>query len=180
VVCYDVQMKQAILITAVSGSGKSTVCRALKSLGYTAYDIETVDGLFQWRDDKTGQPVLKYHDDIKLAKGASWICDKKSLKELIDNEPSDLSFYCGAGSNINEIWDLFDQVVVLQVSDKTTVKRLSGRGPDEFGHNPEVRKYVLSWKDEVEKKWLQKGGIAIEAEDSPRQIARHVVDAVTS
>lgn len=172
-------MKRSIFITAVSGSGKTTTCKALNELGYHAYDIEDIPGLFEWRDDKTGEPAGDYRDSVKFAKEASWICDRGKLKKIIDNEKSDLTFYCGAGSNIDEIWDLFDRVVVLRVSDKTTVERLSSRGPDEYGHTPEVREYVLSWKDKVEKDWLQKGGISINAEESPKHVAQLVVLAAS-
>ena len=58
-------MKKAIFITAVSGSGKSTVCKALTELGYEAYDIESILGLFSLIDAGTGQVISKEIGDLK-------------------------------------------------------------------------------------------------------------------
>lgn len=38
--------KKKVLITGIAGSGKSAVCRELLSMGYEAYGIEDVDGMF--------------------------------------------------------------------------------------------------------------------------------------
>jgi adenylate kinase len=40
-------MKKSVLITAVSGTGKSTVCKALHAMGHDAVDVESVDGLYE-------------------------------------------------------------------------------------------------------------------------------------
>lgn len=172
-------MKRSILVTGVTGSGKSTTCKALLQVGYTAYDIESLPGLFSWRDDKTGEPVSRYYDDVELAKSSSWICDKRRLKKIITNEKADLAFYCGAASNMEDIWPLFDVVVVLRVSDATTVERLSRRNPSQYGHTKEVREYVLSWKHEVEKEWLEKGAFSVSAEGAVDDVVRRIVEVST-
>jgi dephospho-CoA kinase len=172
-------MKKSVLVTAVSGSGKSTVCKELAKLGYTTYDIEDTPGLFSLLDEKTRKPMIKHNNgDLELVKQGDWVCDKDKLQELINSESADLTFYCGAAGNIQEIRGLFDVVIVLQVSDKTTLKRLGTRIPGEFGHTAEVRDWVLSWKHDVEKEWLEAGGIPVSAEDSPEEVARRIIQAI--
>ncbi|MGZ6005629.1 MAG: hypothetical protein ACXWLH_05815 [Candidatus Saccharimonadales bacterium] len=172
-------MKKSVLVTAVAGSGKSTVCKELSKLDYTAYDIEDIPGLFSLINEKTGEPMIKHNNgNLELVKQGDWVCDKTMLQDLIDKESSDLTFYCGAASNVNEIRELFDVVIVLKVSDKTTLARLGTRIPGQFGHTQEVRDWVLSWKKEIEEEWLEAGGIEIGAEDAPEIVARKIIAAV--
>lgn len=172
-------MKRAIFITAVAGSGKSTVCRALQAGGYAAVDIEDVPGLFTLVHEKTGEPMPK-HDQTKvdLVKQGDWNCDKQKLKQLIAKQTRNTVFYCGAASNYKEIWDCFDQVLFLQVSDGTTLKRLSTRKLGEFGNSDEVRQWVLTWKSWLENEWLNAGATPVSAEKSPDSVARKAVGTV--
>jgi hypothetical protein len=68
----------------------------------------------------------------------------------------------------------FDATVVLQVSDETTLKRLSRRLPGEFGAKKETRDWVLSWKHRVESDWLAAGAVGVSAEPEPDTVARNI------
>jgi broad-specificity NMP kinase len=50
-------MNRSILVTGISGSGKSAICSELKKQGYTAYDIEEMHGLFNMINKKTGKII---------------------------------------------------------------------------------------------------------------------------
>ena len=39
-------MHKKYLVTGIAGSGKSTVCRQLESMGYETYGIEDIEGMF--------------------------------------------------------------------------------------------------------------------------------------
>ncbi len=54
-------MNKSIFVTGVPGSGKSAVCEELKKLGYRAYDIEEMQGLFLMINKKTGE-IAKDHN----------------------------------------------------------------------------------------------------------------------
>jgi broad-specificity NMP kinase len=174
-------MKKSVLVTAVAGSGKTTACKALSDLGYNSYDIESIPGLFSLIDEETGEPMIK-HDgsNPELVIKGDWNCDKDKMQKLIDDETADITFYCGAASNIKDIRSLFDAVVILRVSDKTTVERLSSRPDGQFGHTSEIREWVLSWKHEIEEEWINAGGITVSAEEIPAEVARAIVDAVST
>lgn len=173
-------MKKSILVTAVSGTGKSTVFKELITLGYTAYDIEENDNLFTMFNKETGKVVGAHNnDDLEVIKQNLWNCDRNKMQKLINNEKSQLAFYCGAGSNLDEIYDLFDKVIVLQVSDETTIKRLKNRKPGEFGNTIDTQKWILSWKHKSEKTCIEKGGIPINAEASPGEVAEKVINIAT-
>jgi broad-specificity NMP kinase len=117
--------KKSIFITAVAGTGKSTLCKELNRLGYKSYDIESIPDLFTLYDHKTGG-LMPNHDnsDLELVKRGNWHCDKEKLRKIIKDETAPLTFYCGAATNAKEIADLFDKIIVLSVSDSTTLKRL--------------------------------------------------------
>jgi len=166
-------MKTSVLVTAVAGSGKSTVCKSLQRLGYHARDIEAIDGLYELVDEKTGRVVEDSMDQIR--EGLNWYCNKEKLQHIVASETAELTLYCGGMANTEDVWDVFDAVIVLTVSDETTVRRLSTRGPGEFGSTQENRDWVLSWKHDVEQRWLNMGGIAVSAEEGPDEVARLIV-----
>jgi hypothetical protein len=169
-------MGKSILVTAVAGSGKTTVCKVLCDLGYNAYDIESIPGLFSLIDKKSGKPMIKQHNVNldSIEQGNNWNCDKTKMQMIIDKENADVTYYCGGASNIKRIRSLFDVVIVLRVSDKTTLTRLGSRTPGQFGSTSKVRKWVLSWKQEIEEEWLSAGGIEVDAEENPIEVAQAV------
>lgn len=170
-------MKRAIFVTAVTGSGKSTVCKALQTLGYEAVDIEDIPGLFSLVHEKTGEPMQHDNSKLELVEQGDWNCDRNKLEQLIARQTEDTVFYCGAASNYEDIWNLFDQVIILRVSDKTTIERLSSRKLGEFGNSDEVRQWVLTWKPGLEAKWLEMGATAVGAEQHPEEVAANLVEA---
>lgn len=170
-------MKKSVLITAVAGSGKSTICRALTRLGYEAYDIESISGLFSLVDPRTNELLKgKSLGDLKDGLDADWVCDTQKLQELIASQKNGVAFYCGGTSRTVELMTQFDSTVVLRVSDETTRKRLATRQEGEFGDSKDTREWVLSWKHRVEADWLAAGGISVSAEADPEIVARDIVE----
>ena len=169
-------MKKSVLITAVSGTGKSTVCKALRTAGYDAIDIESVDGLYELVNGKTGEVLPGNLEQI--SEGIDWNCNKTRLQKLLDTQTADLTFYCGGMSNTFEVWDAFDSVIMLTISDQTTIKRLSTRQTGEFGSTKVNRDWVLSWKHSFEKRLLEAGATPIYAESDPQEVARLIIKSV--
>ena len=168
-------MKTSILVTGVTGSGKSTTCKVLRKLGFSAWDLETVAGLYELVDERTGKTIPGSLEQIR--DGVDWRCNKAKLEDLIGSGTNKLTFYCGGMSNTEEVWDIFDKIVVLTVSDATTVKRLSVRKNGEFGSIKENRDWTISWKQDFEQRLLKLGGIFVSAEDEPKMVAELVVKA---
>ena len=172
-------MKRTILITAVAGSGKSTVCRALIKLGYEAYDIESIPGLFSLIDPHTDKVLEgKQLGDLNENLDADWVCDTEKLKLLIANQKNEVAFYCGGTSRTEELMAFFDSTVILQVSDETTRNRLSTRQSGEFGDSEQTREWVLSWKHRVEADWLAAGAVSVSGEPEPRAVAKDIVNKI--
>jgi len=169
-------MRKSVLITAVSGTGKSTVCKALHAMGYDAVDIESVNGLYKLVNEKTGEVIPGNLEQI--SEGVDWNCNKPRLEKLIASETSELTFYCGGMSNTFDVWDVFDLVIMLTISDEATIKRLSARQSGEFGSTKVNRDWVLSWKHSFEKRLLDAGAVTVNAEGTPHEIAEIILDIV--
>lgn len=133
-------MNKSVLITGVSGSGKSFICEELGKLGYKSYDIEEIDGLFNMVHKETGKITsldMFDNQDMEVVKQHNWVCDKVKMQKLVDKNLkksvlSNVVFYCGTASNTEEIFSLFDFVILLKASEETIRKRLSNTHFEQF------------------------------------------------
>lgn len=172
-------MGKAILVTGVAGTGKSSVSFALRRLGYAAYDIEAIPGLFSIMHKETGLPHTEHsNDDLELIKQGDWICDTKKLKQMIEHEDHEVAFYCGIAGNIDDLWKLFDKSVVLNTSDEVLLQRLGTRKKGEFANTNDVQQWVLSGKAWFIEKCIDQGALAIKAEGSPEEVAERILAAL--
>lgn len=165
-------MHKSIFIAGMPGSGKSTICKALKKLWYTSYDIETIDGLFskrkQWK-----KPDNKNLESVKKTERR---CNKEKLQEFINKNTEGIVFYWGNGNDIEEIFPLFDTTFLLKVSAKELCKRLSTRKWNDFGRTPEIQKRIVSWKDKREDDMGKKWAIPINAEREIWEIINDILE----
>ncbi|MEK7542552.1 MAG: AAA family ATPase [Patescibacteria group bacterium] len=174
-------MKKAILVTGVTGSGKSVVSEYLNNLGYEAYDIEEIEGMFAMYRKDTKEVFEGYENTPEKIKNADWICDVGKLKELLNKQKSDLAFYCGVASNMDDIIPLFDKMILLKADSETIMKRLASReGTDKMGATEESREMVLDWKDWWESEIEKKGAIVIDANGSVEDVTRRILDIVNN
>jgi len=172
-------MNHAILLTGIAGSGKSAVCAALARLGHPAFDIEDVDGLFTMYDKATGRPFVDYdNDDLAKVERGSWICDKEKLKELIDQNSARVTFYCGVASNQDEIWPMFDQVILLRAAPATIRHRLATRTSNDFGRTAEVQDRVLGYQDWWEQKAIKQDALVIDADRPLSEVTAEIITMI--
>ena len=170
-------MNKSILIIGVAGTGKSAICDELNNLGYKAFSIEDIDGLFTMVNKKTGKPFKNFdNDNLELVKQADWICDKKKLQRLMRKNSDGIVFYCGTASNLDDLLPLFDKIFLLKVSQKILRERLSTRTSNDFGRTAEVQKWVFSWKKWWENHMKEKGATVIDASRSLLEIANDILE----
>jgi broad-specificity NMP kinase len=167
---------RSVFVTAVSGTGKSTLSLTLLEKGHAAYDMEEIDGLFSMFDNDTGAEMVEWDNgDIEVVKKMNWVCDAERLRAHLGRQEADVVFYCGAASNVAELVPLFDQLVVL-VADEATIRyRLSTRTSNDFGKVREAQDLVLETKASYEG-WLQaRGAIIVDANAGLDQVADDVI-----
>lgn len=169
-------MKKAILITGMSGTGKSTLGKSLKDSGYIVHDIENISGMFTTTDLRTGEILTEWNtNDLNQIKHLVFACNKEKLSELIKEETGELSFYCGTATNITDIISLFDKVILLQANPKTIRYRLSTRKTHDFARDPEMQDWIIEIKKSFEDSVIQGGAISIDANGSLEETVQKVL-----
>lgn len=173
-------MKKRILITGVSGVGKTTVGKYLRELGFESTDIENINGMFEMVYKGTREVFSDYDNaNPEHIKNAEWICNADKLKTFLKSQKSSSAFYSGIASNMDDIIPLFNKVLVLKPDHKTLNERLKNReGTDDIGNNQEGRDIVLGWKDWWEKEMEKKGAILVDANSSLKEISEEILRVI--
>lgn len=173
-------MKKSILITGVSGSGKSEVSRKLKDLGYETHDMDTLKDLCVMVDKKTGLPTpYDNGNDVEKMEKMYWLYKPEVLKNIIVHQKNETEFYSGWPNNLEEIVSLFTKVIVLSASADTIRQRLLSRTDNGFGKSVEVQDYILSGKEKMESELKEGDAIIINSERSLNQVVEEVIEKVT-
>ena len=112
-----------VLLTGMSGTGKSSVVRELRARGYKAVDTDEgwseplPDGRQQWRED--------------------------AVRELLATEDADVLFVAGCEENQVKFHPQFDDIVLLSAPIEVLVDRLASRTDNPYGKAPhELRRFV--------------------------------------
>jgi dephospho-CoA kinase len=120
-----------ILITGMSGTGKSTAIAELAARGHRAFDMD-YEGRSMFADD------------------GEWIWNEKAVTELLADDVGDALFICGAASNQGRFYPQFDEVILLSAPKDVIIERLLARSNNPFGKQLEERAKVLADLDEFE------------------------------
>jgi len=119
-----------VLLTGMSGAGKSAVVRALAARGYKA--IDTDDGWCQPAPD--GRQM--------------WRAD--AIEVLLATEDADILFMAGCEENQAQFHPRFDHIILLSAPLETLVERLATRTSNSFGKAPEDLRRILDDLQTVE------------------------------
>lgn len=172
-------MKEAILITGMSGTGKSTLGEYLRNRGYVVYDIENIPEMFTTTDIRTGAVVTEWDvnnpDEIKHL---FFECNKNKLADIIKQEQNTPSFYCGTATNITEIIPLFSKVILLQASPDVIRHRLSTRTTHDFARSPGMQEWIIEIKKPFEDSVIEGGAIVVNADGIVEETAEKVLREV--
>jgi len=111
-----------VLLTGMSGTGKSSVVRELVGRGYKAVDTDDgwceplADGRQRWRED--------------------------AIRELLATEDTDVLFVAGCEENQVSFHAQFDHIVLLSAPLEILVERLATRDTNSYGRAPvELRRF---------------------------------------
>lgn len=121
-----------ILVTGMSGTGKSTVVEALAARGFKAVDADG-DEYSEWApstlaSDTFGPPVQPDRD---------WVWREDRVDELLSTEDTDVLFVSGCAENMGRFTPRFDHIVLLSAPAEVIVERLRARTNNSYGKRPE-------------------------------------------
>lgn len=134
-----------ILLTGLSGVGKSSMIAALAVRGYKAVDADC-DEYSEWvavgaESDTPGTPVEASRD---------WVWREDRIRALLATENADILFLGGCAANMRTFLPQFDQIILLSAPAEIIVERLAARTTNPYGKRPDEVARVLDLLDTVE------------------------------
>jgi dephospho-CoA kinase len=123
---------RTILVTGMSGTGKSTALAELRRRGYETVDTDE-QGLSAWSDA---------HD------GYAW--DERGIETLLGRERSTTRYLSGTVSNQGRFYPRFDAVVLLSAPADVLLARIEARTTNDYGKRAHERELILRDLAEVE------------------------------
>ena len=131
-----------VLLTGMSGVGKSTVIEELAARGYRAVDTD-YGGLSQ---------LVNVPDDqlTGLGPGQDWVWREDRIQDLLSADDADALFLGGCPPNQGKFYPQFDHVVLLTAPTHVIVERLGTRATNPYGKRPEEVARVLELRQTVE------------------------------
>ena len=145
-----------VLITGMSGSGRSTLVRELRQRGFEAYDADD-DGFSEPRGD--GRWGWRRDEVAALLAGAEGVL-----------------FFAGCSEEQPEL--PFDLRVLLTVPDAVLVERLRTRTTNAYGRSDAELKQVLSDRAEVEPLLRRSADLVLAGTKPPAELADAVLASV--
>ncbi len=149
------------LVTGRSGSGKSTIAKALQERDYTCFDGDKVSGLARWENLSTGEPAEVDHTGYVDYNKVGWNWSEASLDALLNAYPD--MILCGSASNQLGFHGRFDKVFVLVLDETTQSQRILSRTANGYGKDPAMLKQILHDQQTFVAQAIELGAIAIDA-----------------
>ncbi|MBR1122300.1 AAA family ATPase [Bradyrhizobium lablabi] len=123
-----------VLITGMSGTGKSAVTRELLARGHRAVDLDTPE----WSEWVDATPS----DTPTPAEGKDWIWREDRVRKLLLKQDRALLFISGCAENMTRLYPLIDLIILLSAPVATLMKRLEARSANGYGRTDEERQKV--------------------------------------
>lgn len=115
---YHAGMKR-VLITGMSGTGKSTLIGELAARGYKAVDTDS-DEWSEWVNIVGDSPAGRIAEP-------DWIWREDRIQRLLSTEDADVLFVSGCKSNQPKFYGQFDHIVLLSAPAGVIIERLATR-----------------------------------------------------
>ena len=144
-----------ILVTGMSGTGKSTALRVLGERGHRVVDTDT-DEWSRWITLPDGSP--------------DWIWREEAITELLAGHPSGPLFVSGCKTNQGRFYRQFDHIVLLSAPAEVLLARIAARTTNPYGQRPDERAEILRNLAEVEPRLRATATVELDARAPIEQV----------
>jgi hypothetical protein len=141
-----------VLVTGISGSGKSAVCAELKRRAYEAHDTDQ-DGNAVWVNRKTGEVTAM--SAAPNVKSAEWL-DEQAWSVVPER---------------------VEALAERAIDSQTLRHRVESRTDNDFGKAPSELEAILSWRNIGEDQYRQFGAVVVDATRPLHQVVSEVLEA---
>ncbi|QIK68343.1 AAA family ATPase [Nocardioides sp. HDW12B] len=142
-----------VLVTGMSGAGKTTVLDALRRRGHLTVDTD--------------------YDGWALPDG-TW--DEERMQRLLASNHDVV--VSGTVENQGRFYDRFEHIVLLSAPLPVLVERVSRRTNNPYGKTPEQRAEIARYVDTLEP-LLRRGALELDGQRPPSELADVIEDLVT-
>lgn len=159
-----------VLLTGMSGTGKSTVIAALAGRGHKAVDA----------DGGGWSEVVAVPEDepTGLDPGRDWVWREDRIADLLSAEDAEVLFVGGCSPNQGTFYPRFDHVVLLSAPPDVIVERLATRTTNPYGKRPEEVARTLALLETVEPLLRRGAGHEIDTRAPIEQVVAEVLRIV--
>jgi dephospho-CoA kinase len=164
-----------ILLTGMSGTGKSTVIRELAARGYKAVDADG-DEFSQWVEVESDASA----EVTPVDGNRDWVWREGCIQELLSTEDTDVLFVSGCAENMPKFFPQFDLIVLLSAPAPVIIERLRIRTTNQYGKRPEEVARVLSLVESIEPRLRRAAGYEIDTSSPLEEVMATLLELVQS
>jgi RNase adaptor protein for sRNA GlmZ degradation len=150
-----------VLVTGMSGTGKSAALQALGERGHRVVDTDS-DQWSHW---------------VTLPNGSSdWIWREDAIAALLASHGRGHLFVAGCKSNQGKFYPQFDHIALLSAPADVLLARIAARTSNPYGKLPAERAQILRDLAEVEPLLRATATVEIDASSPLAQVVRRLED----
>ena len=156
-----------VLLTGMSGVGKSAVIEGLAERGYVAVDTD-YGGLSELVSVPADEPT-------GLDPGLDWVWREDRIDDLLSTTDADVLFLGGCAPNQGKFYAQFDHIILLTAPDPVIIERLATRTNNPYGKRPEEVARVLDLVQSIEPILRQGAGHVVDTNGPLDQVVTQVL-----